>query len=371
MNQAYKEKILAQLTQKVERMIDQIGSKTPHVAKADGVYDSTSDNWWTSGFWPGLLWVMYDATGKEPFRAAAWEWDAKLARCFSEHPIELHHDVGFQFLPTAVIKYELTGDQEALRIGLEAANYLAGRFNPNGEFIRAWNGPDVHGWAIVDCMMNIPLLFWASRTTGDPRYKHIAIRHADTFLRHAIREDGSVCHILSFDPESGAFIESLGGQGLSGSSAWSRGNAWAVYGLAIAYRCTGLERYLHASKRVAHYFIAALPEDHVPYWDFRVETLDNEPRDSSAAAIAASGLLELAGLVPPSEQRIYATAANKMLFSLSENYATWNSPEHEAILVQGTGHKPANANINVSLIYGDYYFAEAFAKLNGWSRRIF
>ena len=254
---------------------------------------------------------------------------------------------------------------------MEAASFLAGRFNPSGEFIRAWNGPEALGWAIVNCMMNIPLLFWASRTTGDPRYKHIAIRHADTFLRHAIREDGSVCHILSFDPESGAFIETLGGQGLSGSSAWSRGNAWAIYGLAIAYRCTGLERYLHASKRVAHYFIAALPEDHVPYWDFRVETLDNEPRDSSAAAIAASGLLELAELVPPSEQRVYIAAANNMLFSLSENYAAWSSPEHEAILVQGTGHKPANANINVSLIYGDYYFAEAFAKLNGWSRRIF
>lgn len=371
MNQAYKEKILVQLTEKVERMIKQIGDKTPHVARANGIYDSTDDNWWTSGFWPGMLWVMHDATGKESFRAAAWEWDAKLERCFCEHPVHLHHDVGFQFLPTAVIKYELTGDQEGLRIGLEAANFLAGRFNVNGGFIRAWNGQEALGWAIVDCMMNIPLLFWASRTTGDPRYKHIAIRHADTFLRCAIREDGSVCHILSFDPETGAFIEPLGGQGFSGSSAWSRGNAWALYGLAVAYRCTGLERYLHAAKRVAHYFVAALPEDYVPYWDFRVENIENEPRDTSAAAIAASGLLELAELVPSAERRIYNAAAERILYSLSVNYATWDNPDHEAILLQGTGHKPENANINVSLIYGDYYFVEAFAKLNGWSHRIF
>lgn len=371
MDQAYKEKIWLQLTQKVEHMLQQIGYKTPHVARADGIYDSTDNSWWTSGFWPGLLWIMYDTTGNASFKAAAWEWDARLERGFSEHPVQLHHDVGFQFLPTAVIKYELTGDQEGLRIGLEAANFLSGRYNVNGSFIRAWNDQAALGWAIVDCMMNIPLLFWASRTTGDPRYKHIAIRHADTFLRHAIREDGSVCHILSFDPETGVFLESLGGQGYSGSSAWSRGNAWALYGLAIAYRCTGLDRYLQAAKRVAHYFVAALPEDHVPYWDFRVESLEEEPRDTSSAAIAASGLLELAKLVPAAEQRIYTAAGERMLYSLSENYATWHNPSHEAILLQATGHKPQNANVNVSLIYGDYYFVEAFAKLQGWQHHIF
>lgn len=371
MDQAYKELVMERLSDKVEKMIGQIGGKIPHVAGADGIYDSTDADWWTSGFWPGLLWLMHDATGKKIFKEAAWAWDAKLEACFSEYPVGLHHDVGFQFLPTAVIKHELTGDAEGLRIGLEAANYLAGRYNPAGEFIRAWNVQEALGWAIIDCLMNTPLLYWASRVTGDPRYKHIAIRHTDTFLRHAIREDGSVCHILSFDPETGEFIEPLGGQGLSGTSAWSRGNAWALHGLAIAYRCTGLERYLHAAKRVAHYFIAALPDDQVPHWDFRVEEPENEPRDSSAGAIAASGLLELGALVPSVERRIYTSAAERILYALSENYATWDRPEHEAILLEGTGHKPAGSNVNVSLIYGDYYFAEGFAKLNGWTRRIF
>lgn len=371
MDQTYVNQTMTAITNKVEDMIKKIGGKSPHVAREDGIYDDLRHSWWTSGFWPGLQWLMYDVSGKESFKEGAWDWDAKLERCFSEHPIGLHHDVGFQFLPTAVFKYELTGDKEALRIGLKAANYLAGRFNVEGEFIRAWNTDEAIGWAIVDCMMNIPLLFWASRTTGDPRYKHIAIRHADTFLKHAIRDDGSVCHILSFDPESGEFLEQLGGQGLSGTSAWSRGNAWALYGLAIAYRCTGEDRYLKAAKRVSHYFIASLPEDHVPHWDFRAHPIEGEPRDTSAGAIAASGLLELAELVGAEEKRIYGDAAHRILHSLTENYATWDRPGHEAILVEGTGHKPAGQNINVSLIYGDYYYSEAFAKLNGWSKRIF
>ncbi|MDQ0233046.1 unsaturated chondroitin disaccharide hydrolase [Metabacillus malikii] len=309
-------------------------------------------------------------TDNEKFKTAAMDWDEELRKCFSQHPNELYHDVGFQFLLTAVLKHEILENESSLGIGLEAANYLAGRFNPVGKFIRAWNGDKI-GWAIIDCMMNLSLLFWASRVTGDPRYKHIATIHADTTLEYGIREDGSVCHILSFDPETGEFIESIGGQGNAPDSAWSRGNAWAIYGFANAYRHTGDSRYLQAAKRVAHHFIAALSEDYIPYWDFRVDSIENEPRDSSAAAIAASGLLEIAELLPKNESRIYADAAINILNSLTENYGTWDKPEHHGILIEGTGHKPANENINVSLIYGDYYYIEAIAKLNGWKRRIF
>ncbi len=371
MDTVYKEELMRRLTAKTETMMRLIGDKSPHVARDNGVYDDAAHSWWTSGFWPGLLWLMYDVTGNEAYKEAAWDWDHKLEACFAEYPVELYHDVGFQFLPTAVIKYKLTGDRDGLRIGMMAANFLAGRFNPQGNFIRAWNGPHVVGWAIIDCLMNIPLLFWASEQSGDPRYKHIAVRHADTFLKHAIREDGSACHILSFDPETGAFIEALGGQGFGPDSAWSRGNAWALYGLALAARWTGEARYLQAAKRVAHYFVAALPDDLVPYWDFRLPALEGEPRDSSAAAIAASGLLELADVVSGADERIYRRAAERIVQSLSDHYATWDQPEHEAILLHGTGHKPQNDNIDVSLIYGDYFFAEAAAKLNGWRNRIF
>ncbi|MFD2114803.1 glycoside hydrolase family 88 protein [Paenibacillus yanchengensis] len=371
MDQAYVSDTIKKIDEKVSNMIKQIGDKSPHVAAADGVYDDCPPKWWTSGFWPGMLWLMHDVTKKDSYKEAVWNWDKKIAESFTEYPVFLHHDVGFQFLPTAVIKYELTGDQEALAIGMQAANFLAGRYNVAGEFIRAWNYDEAIGWAIVDCMMNIPLLFWATRMTKDPRYKHIAIKHADTFLKYAVRNDGSVAHILSFEPETGEFIEELGGQGNAPYSAWSRGNSWALHGLAICYRETGEQRYLDAAKQISHYFVAALPEDNVPYWDYRVENLEQAPRDSSAAAIAASGLLELADLVPELEKSMYKKAAEKMLYSLNENYATWDNPAHEAILLHGTGHKPADKNIDVSLIYGDYYFIEAFAKLNGWNNRIF
>ncbi|ANE48510.1 glycosyl hydrolase [Paenibacillus swuensis] len=361
--------LLQRLEEKVLRMVQQMGDKSPHVARADGKYDDMATDWWTSGFWPGMLWIMYDMTGNEKFKEAAWGWDAKIEPWLTKTSLDLHHDVGFQFLATAVIKHTLTGDADGLRRGLQAANFLAGRFNPAGNFIRAWNGDDNAGWAIIDCMMNISLLFWASEVTGDPRYRHIAVRHADTALANFIREDGSVRHIVSFDPETGGFIEAFGGQGFAPDSAWSRGNAWALHGFANVYRWTKDVKYLHAAKRVAHYFIAALPEDGVAHWDFRTGE-NNPPRDSSASAIAASGLLEIADAVGEGERGLYLKKAEHIVASLTENYGTWDDPSHEAILTQGTGHLPANSNINVSLIYGDYYYIEAVAKLNGWKHRI-
>lgn len=368
MSSSYKTDIMKRLEPKVDRMIQQMGSKVPHFAGADGKYDDINVEWWTTGFWPGILWIMYDMTGKEHYKEAAWRWDEELEQWFIKSTEELHHDVGFQFLSTAVIKYKITGDADGKRRGIEAANYLAGRFNPVGQFIRAWN-EDKHGWAIIDCMLNISILFWASEETGDPRYRHIAVAHAKTTIKYGIREDGSTNHIISFDPETGEFIESFGGQGLAPDSTWSRGNSWALHGFANTYRYTGNPIFLTAAKNIAHYFIAALPEDHVPYWDFRLESLEGMSRDSSAAAIAASGLLEIADAVPAGEKRLYKDAAERILQSLTENYATWDQPEHEAILLHGTSS--GISNIDVSLIYGDYYYVEAIAKLNGWKHRVY
>lgn len=374
MQDAYFSDTFKWLNDKVLQMLEQLGDRSPHAAAA-GIYNDMPEDWWTSGFWPGMLWVMYDMTGDERFKAGAWPWDERIEKYFSLPIKELHHDVGFQFLSTAVIKHTLTGDQEGLRRGIVAANYLASRFNPAGNYIRAWNdqpyAQQPYGLAIIDCMMNISLLFWASRATGDPRYKHIAIRHADTTLQHSIRDDGSVNHIVSFDPDSGEFIEALGGQGLAPDSAWSRGAAWALHGFANTYRNTGMERYLNGAKRVAHFFLASLPEDHVPYWDFRLDDTSGEPRDSSAAAIAASGLVELAQLVPDREKPLYEQAAKKILRSLTESYSTRSMPEHEPVLLHATGARPFNGYVDASLIYGDYYYVEAIAKLNGWKNRIY
>jgi unsaturated chondroitin disaccharide hydrolase len=366
----------SKIEQKVDSMILQIGNKIPHVAKEDGIYDDTSSDAWTSGFWPGILWLMYEITGKEHYKIAVWDRDRQIEENFTKVS-NLHHDVGFQFLPTAVTKYRLTGDDDARRRGLEAANFLAGRFNLAGRFIRAWNngvrawqaGND--GWAIIDCMMNLPILMWATQQLGDPRFKHIALAHAEMALNHFIREDGSVKHICRFDPETGEYLDEIGGQGFAPESAWSRGTAWALYGFSSMYRLTGQARFLDAAKRVSHFFIANIEADYIPLWDFRVDEREGAPRDSSAAAIAASGLIDISQHVPVSESQLYIKTAERIIQSLTRSYTAFGQPNHEAILLQGTGNLPQGQNINVSLIYGDYYYVEAVAKLRGWDKRIF
>lgn len=356
------------LITKVDSMVETIKDKSPHVS-ASGVYDDMRHDWWTSGFWPGILWVMYDVTKDEKYKEAAWKWDERIEQCFVRES-NLHHDVGFQFLPTAVIKYKLTGDKDGRRRGLAAANFLAGRFNIAGSFIRAWNQEKI-GWSIIDTSMNLSLLFWAAEEIQDPRYKHIAMAHANTVLEHFIREDGSVRHVVCFDPEDGRRVEVRGGQGYAPDSAWSRGQAWAIYGMANTYKYTGDMKYLRAAQHVAHYFIASLPEDSVAHWDFRVPNLQAEPRDTSAASCAACGLIEIAKHLPEEEAALYIKWAARILLSLTRNYATLDKPEYEGILLEATGNKPANSNVNVSLIYGDYYYVEALAMLQGWSNHIF
>ncbi|MGF7031488.1 unsaturated chondroitin disaccharide hydrolase [Paenibacillus mucilaginosus] len=363
------------IEQKINFLMETVGDGIPDHADSTGGYRFRRSDWWTSGFYPGILWIWYDLTKDERCKTAAWHRDAEMEPWLLHPEGEMNHDVGFQFLPTAVIKHTLTGDKEARRRGLAAANYLAGRFNPAGGFLRAWNlGPDgqpVAGWAIIDCLMNLPLLFWAGRQTGDPRYTQMAVRHADTFLQYGMRKDGSACHILSFDPVTGEFLESLGGQGFAPDSAWSRGTGWALYGFLLAYRNTGDPRYLEASRRAADFFLSHLPEDGVPYWDFRLPSLQGEPRDSSAAAIAASGLLDLAEAVQGTQRKTYQDAAGRILRSLTENYAVWDRPGFGPILTGATGNRPLGHHVDCSLIFGDYYYVEALAKAGGWKNRIF
>lgn len=345
----------------------QLGDRVPWYGE-NGKYISCREDFWVSGFWPGMLWIMYDMTGKEVFKEAAWEWDSRLEACFFREN-NMHHDVGFQFLPTAVIKYKLTEDPQARRRGLFAANFLAGRFNPAGSFLRAWN-QDKTGWAIIDSSMNLSLLFWAAQESEDPRFYHMARAHAQTVLSHFIRPDGSVCHIVSFDPVSGEKAEALGGQGYSKDSSWSRGQAWAIYGMANAFRYTGEEQFLDASKRVAHYFLANLEENGLPCWDFRVPDREQEPLDSSAAAIAACGLLAISE-ADKRDGSFYRKAAIRLMNRLTVHCAAPREASYEGLLLHGTGHKPAGEQVDVSLIYGDYFYLEALARLDGWEHRIF
>jgi unsaturated chondroitin disaccharide hydrolase len=354
---------------KVDWMIHQIGDKCPH-ATENGVYDHTRLDWWTSGFWPGILWIVYDMTKEEKYQESAWLWDERIEKCFLQEN-RFHHDVGFQFLTTSVIKYKVSQDSDAKRRGLQAANFLAGRFNLEGRFIRAWNQPERQGWSIIDTMMNLSILFWASTELNDPRFAQIAIAHADTVQKYTIRDDGTSHHITVFDAFTGQHIGYEGGQGYAPDSSWSRGQAWAIYGFANACRHTGYTSYLKTALRVADSFISCLPSDAVSHWDFSVPNLTQEPRDTSATSIAASGLLEIAEQLPAEEGVMYRRAAVRMLQSLTERYSALDTDGHEGILLEGTGNKPIGMQVNVSLIYGDYYYVEALAKLAGWKNKIF
>ncbi|OXM85267.1 glycoside hydrolase family 88 protein [Paenibacillus rigui] len=360
-----------QTVRKVSRTSKRIGANFPH-ASVNGTYVLEPAYWWTAGFWPGLLWLLYRETGDEQLRGIAEQCEQQLDQVVTDY-YKLDHDIGFMWTLTSVARYKLLQAEDAKRRGLLAANLLAARFNVKGSYIRAWNpwreGEDNSGVAIIDCMMNLPLLYWATEQTGDPRFKHLAIEHADTVLNHFIRPDGSVYHIVRFDAQTGERVEALGGQGFAPESAWSRGASWAIYGMALSYQYTGDERYLQAAKRVAHFFISQLPEDHVPHWDFRLPENITRYRDTSAGACAACGLLLIADQVAPVEAESYRKAGEAILHSLYTNYGAWDDEKEEGLVLHGTSHYPEGKNVDVPLIYGDYFFVEGLSRLKGRTER--
>jgi unsaturated chondroitin disaccharide hydrolase len=364
-NKEWVQEAWEQIVGKVSRTSKRIGDRFPH-ASVNGQYVLEPASWWTAGFWPGLLWLVYRENGDERLRELAESCEAQLDAVVADY-YRLDHDIGFMWQLTSVARYKLQGDEDSKRRALLAANLLSARFNIKGRYIRAWNpwkpGENNSGWAIIDCAMNLPLLHWAAETSGDPRYKHVAIAHADTVLEHFIREDGSVNHIVIFDAASGEKLGVNGGQGYAENSAWSRGAAWAIYGMALSYKHTGDERYLKAAQRVAHFFIANLPEDHVPVWDFRLPDDVTRYRDSSAGACAACGLLLLSEQVGEAESALYRDAGERMLHSLYTRYGAWDNEDEEGLILHGTSHYPEGKNIDVPLIYGDYYFAEGISRL--------
>ena len=362
---------IEKIIHKMEWVSEKNREKIPYTTDEQGNYDDLTSpetsksglsiDWWTNGFWGGILWQLYNYTENKEYAIIARKSEVKLDACLMDFNC-LHHDVGFMYLLTGVADYKLTGSQEGRRRGLHAATILAGRFNPVGQFIRAWNewGDDTRGWAIIDCMMNLSLLYWASEVTEDPRFRQIAMLHADTVMEHFVRKDGSVNHIVEFNPETGAMVRSYGGQGFAEGSSWTRGQAWGLYGFVISYLHTEKEDYLNTAKRIAHYFMANLNEDAIVPIDFRQP---EEPalEDSCAACIAASGLLELANCVQETEKAMYRKAAIRILKTISERRACWGN-ESDAIVMNCSSAYHSNDH-HVAMVYADYFFIEAMFKL--------
>ncbi len=326
----------------------------------NGQWVARNINWWTNGFWGAEMWQMYIMTKDTIFRYAAIHAEELMDDALT-HVWKLDHDIGFEWLIQSGVHYALEKNQDSLDRTFFCANMLAGRFNPNG-FIRAWNRDDCVGWAIIDCMMNLPLLYWASRQTEDPRFRLIANKHADTVIKHFIRPDGSSNHIVCFNPETGEYLENLAGQGYDANSSWSRGQGWALYGFTLCYLCTGKKVYLDTAIRVANYAITAVQHtDWLAVCDFNAP-LSKELLDNAGGTVIASGLLQLAKCLPQHQRTMYVSAACNMLTALEKHCTDW-SEEQPAILTDCAGAYSYEHHITMN--YADYFFIEAVNELLG------
>lgn len=361
--------------QKIDRKLSLVAvrsrDKLPYTQNAEGVHDDNHKvnvKLWTNGFWGGLMWLMYEATKNEDYRLTAKRSEELLDPAF-DNIDQVHHDVGFMWHLTSSASYRLTSDKASRNRALLCAMSLASRFKPVGGYIRAWNGLDgvgnnTDGWTIIDTMMNLPLLYFASREIGDDRFKQIAISHANKAMEDHIRPDGSINHIVPHSLETGEMLGSFGGQGYARGSCWSRGEAWALYGYALSYIHTGDTRYLETAKKVAHYSIANLAmSGWIPLVDFRAP---EEPvyYDATAGAIMACGLIEIAKAVPEHEQKLYMQAALNILKALDERACDY-AEDRDALLLMCSEAYVSKRTPEHNIIYGDFFFVEAILKLKG------
>ncbi len=359
---AYLSDTYNRMEQKFRAECHRMNGRIPYIS-IDGAYptwDESMINWWTNGFWGGIMWQLYHAENSSDYMSEASCLEEHLEKAF-EHFDLLDHDVGFLWLHTAVAHYRLTGDPTARQRGLRAAAVLASRYCPAGEYIRAWNRPGL-SQMIIDCVMNLPLLFWAASEGAGDHYRQIAIHHLDRVLTHIIREDGSCNHIVEFDEATGEVLNIPGGQGYGENSSWSRGQSWAIYGLALAYRYTKKTSYLNAAKTVAHYFLANIAlTDYVSLIDFRAPA-DPVYYDTTASACAACGLLEIAEWVDELERPLYEKSAWKVYEKLTHDFSDWN-PDRDGILQYGSAKYHRAEDRQVPIIYGDYFLLEASLRL--------
>jgi unsaturated chondroitin disaccharide hydrolase len=334
-------------------------SSYPSAGGEKGTWATVSASDWTSGFFPGELWLLYQATGSAKWLADAKAWTAPLA---SQATRTDTHDVGFIIGTSFGNAYRLTGDPSYDAEILAAAGSLATRYNPTVGAVRSW---DFGSWqypVIIDNMMTLAPLQWGATHGGNPAWGVDASTHAQTTIADLVRGNGSTYQIANFDPTTGALLNKDTLQGLSVNSAWSRGQAWGIYGFVEAYQATGNPAFLTEAERIASYFFQHLPSDYVPYWDFNAPATSMTPRDTSAAAIAADGLLMLSTVAKTKAQRAtYLTEAEDILESLSANYLAPSSGE--AVLIDGSNNVPGDHEVNTALIFGDYYFTEALLRL--------
>ena len=383
-NRAWIDETFAKLDSKLRKMAVRSRDKVVDGVDENGRHkEITRLNSWTSGFWGGLNALMYQYTGAEEYLACAKSVEKTLDVALHGLYELLHHDVGFMWHILSGALYRITGDNESKNRALTAASTLVSRINIDGRYITAWNGVDRQNLTIIDTMMNLPILYWASRETQDDRFARVAKMHADMAYEQHLRRDGSVNHMVEHNRETGAPLSyeelpkdrysagglapEYGGQGIRYGSSWSRGQGWALYGFTLSYIHTKDEKYLDAAKRIANYFISCCCDDWLPRIDFRAPA---EPvyYDSTAGMIAANALIELAKLLPEDEGGMYMFGALNLLKNMVEHFGNWDD-DVDYVIGKGSIRYPKSqgmmSGVHISIIYADYYFAEAMLKLKG------
>lgn len=377
--------VFAMAGQHTQAMVNLLGdsSHIPVTSKKDGSVQWANLYDWRSGFFAGNMWYLYEYTKDPRWLQEARRWTAAL------EPLQYfkdHHDLGFMVYCSYGAGYRLTGDEAYKKILIQAARSLCTRFNPKTGAIKSWN--EFKNWSngkvyyypvIIDNMMNLELLFFASQQTGDPYFKNVAITHANTTLKNHFRKDYSAYHVVCYDSLSGKVVDKISAQGYADESAWARGQAWALYGFTTTYRWTKDRRYLNQALGIADFLMKHpnLPEDKVPYWDYDAGRPGFEPcgpnaakyasgaqpRDASSAAIIASALLELCDYVPAEKGENMRQFAALILKSLSKpDYLAPAGTNANFLLKHSVGSIPHGGEIDVPLIYADYYFLEALLR---------
>jgi len=337
-------------------------------SSVNNIYPDCENDQWTNGFWPGQIWLSYIHTGNPTFKYAGLiQVERMLSRIEAKIGVD-HHDMGFLYTPSCVSAWKITGDERAKKAAILAADQMLTRFQEKGGFFQAWGdmGAADNYRFIIDCLMNLPLLYWATEETGNPEYAEKATIHAKTCLAHSVREDGSTYHTFFMDPVTGGPVKGVTCQGYKDDSFWARGQAWAVYGAAVAYRYTKDEAWRDVFYRVMDFFLSLLPEDMVPYWDM-IFTEGDEPRDTSSSAIVACGLLEMADLVDAESADKLVKKARELMNALTKYAAT---DETDGLILHGTYSKKTPYNtcteegVDECLTWGDYFYLEGLLRLH-------
>ena len=350
----------------IDANMEYFKEKFPSSATKNNQYGIIENIEWTDGFWTGLLWLAYEYTGDEKYRELA---DKNVASFKNrvEKDIELdHHDLGFLYSLATVSGYKLTGSEDAREASIKAANKLISRYQEKGEFIQAWGelGSKDHYRFIIDCLLNIPLLYWASDETGDAKYRNIANKHFVTSCNNVIRDDASAFHTFYMDNETGKPLRGVTRQGYSDDSAWARGQAWGVYGIPLNYRYTRNESCFNLYEGMTNYFLNRLPRDNVCYWDLIFNDGDDHSKDSSAAAIAVCGMHEMNKYLPEVDENkeVYKYAMHNILRSLMENYMNPEIEPGKPVLLHGVYSWHSGKGVDEGNIWGDYFFLEALIR---------